>query len=273
MLKRQDVRIRDPFILVENGSYYMYGTNFENKFYVYESKDLENFDGPFVVFDGEKENFWADRDFWAPEVWKYKDKFYLFGSFKSATHKRASQILVSDNPLGQFKTFSDGPVTPEDMECLDGTFYEEDGVPYMVFCHEWVQCVDGEIRAVRLKRDLSGAVGDSFLLFKASENPYVCAIDDKGSKVTDGPFLFREKNQLNIIWSSFVNGKYTVLKASSDGIKGKWKHFKNLFDIDGGHAMMFTNLQGGQVLALHSPNNIGSERAVFIPCNRNIRIK
>ena len=81
MLKREDIRIRDPFILTENGMYYMYGTtcvNGGNTFSVYVSKDLENFEGPFIVFDGSKENFWADLDYWAAEVWKYNGKFYLF---------------------------------------------------------------------------------------------------------------------------------------------------------------------------------------------------
>jgi hypothetical protein len=26
---------------------------------------------------------------------------------------------------------------------LDGTLWVEDGVPYMIFCHEWIQITDG----------------------------------------------------------------------------------------------------------------------------------
>ena len=29
--------------------------------------------------------------------------------------------------------------------CLDGTLWVEDGKPYMIYCHEWVETVDGEM--------------------------------------------------------------------------------------------------------------------------------
>ena len=69
---RNEIRIRDPFILTdkENGCYYMYGTTdledgclqARNTFSAYKSYDLESFEGPFVVLDGAKLGFWADRE-------------------------------------------------------------------------------------------------------------------------------------------------------------------------------------------------------------------
>ena len=88
MRKREDIRIRDPFILPENGIYYMYGTTdledgslrARNTFAVYTSTDLENFSEPKVVVDASKVGFWGAYDFWAPEVHKYNGRYYLFGS-------------------------------------------------------------------------------------------------------------------------------------------------------------------------------------------------
>lgn len=275
MLKREDIRIRDPFILTENGKYYMYGTtnlgkglDAKDKFSVYFSTDLENFEGPFLIFDGEKEDFWADCDYWAAEVWKYDGKFYLFGSFKSETHCRATQILVSESPLGPFKVLSEEARTPREWECLDGTLWVEDGIPYMVFCHEWLQCEDGEIVAVQLKPDLSGIVGEPFMLFKASDNPYVESFSGPAGahcRVTDGPFLYRENGRLNMIWSSFSGDKYAVLEASAESLRGKWNHYKSRFSFDGGHAMIFTDLKGKKYFSLHHPNVPPCERPVFIP--------
>ena len=84
MLKREEIRIRDPFILTdrENGCYYMYGTTAlesgtlaaKDTFSVYKTFDLENFEEPKVIFNGSEIGFWADRDFWAPEVHKYTEK-------------------------------------------------------------------------------------------------------------------------------------------------------------------------------------------------------
>ena len=165
MLKRKDLRIRDPYIFVdrENKTYYMYGTtslakdslSAMNTFSAYVSKDLENFEGPFLIFDGSTQPFWATKDFWAAEVHFYKGKYYLFGSFKTEGKCRATQILSSDSPLGPFLPISQEPQTPWEQECLDGTLWVEDGRPYLVYAHEWVQCYDGEICAVELTEDLS----------------------------------------------------------------------------------------------------------------------
>ena len=275
MPRKEEIRIRDPFILTdsENGCYYMYGTTAleENSisakcsFSVYKSYDLENFDDGKVVFDGEAIGFWATRDYWAPEVHKYNGKYYLFGSFKSDTRCRATQILVCDTPDGRFVPLSDSPATPSDWECLDGTLYVENGTPYIVFSHEWLQVGDGEICARELSEDLSHPVGEPFLLFRASDNPHVTEIRHKGSGkyVTDGPFLFSEGGRLTMIWSSFSDGKYQVLTARSDSIHGVWEHGKSEFDFDGGHAMLFSTLSGERMISLHSPNKSPFERAVF----------
>ncbi len=274
-MKKSEIRIRDPFILVDNDTYYMYGTtdlgeglDAKPYFSVYVSKDLENFDGPFIVFDGKKNGFWADKDYWAAEVWKFNGKFYLFGSFKSDNHVRATQILVADSPLGQFKPLSDKPTTPEDWECLDGTLYVENGEPYMVFCHEWLQCEDGEMCAVKLSPDLSKPIGKPVVLFKAGDNPFVQGFesgDMKNCKITDGPFLYEKDGKLNMIWSSLSNGKYAVLEATADSLLGKWEHKASRFDFDGGHASLFTDLNGKRFISLHRPNNPKDERAIFIP--------
>lgn len=277
MPRKDEIRIRDPFILTdtESGCYYMYGTTAlkENSisakcsFTVYKSYDLEHFEEGKVVFDGEAEDFWATRDYWAPEVHKYNGRYYLFGSFKSDGRCRATQILVCDTPDGRFVPLSDSPATPDGWECLDGTLYVEDGVPYIVFCHEWLQVNDGEIWATPLSSDLSRPAGEPFMLFRASDNPCVSEIQSPGSGkyVTDGPFLYRECGKLRMIWSSFSHGKYQVLIAESDSIRGSWKHYESEFDFDGGHAMLFRTLSGERMISLHSPNKAPFERAVFLP--------
>ena len=72
-MKAHDINIRDPFILLDGGKYYMYGTrgatawSEADGFDVFVSADLENWEGPFVCFHNDG-SFWATRDYWAPEV-------------------------------------------------------------------------------------------------------------------------------------------------------------------------------------------------------------
>ena len=274
MLKREDIRIRDPFIYtdVQNECYYMYGTTAlvsgsieaQNTFSVYKTFDLENFSQPKVIFDGSKCDFWADRDFWAPEVHFYNDKYYLFGSCKADGKHRATHIFVCDTPDGEFVPLTEKPITPSDWDCLDGTFWIENGKPYIVFSHEWTQVGDGEIWVMELSEDLKTSAGEPFILFRASDNPNVSELDGhKNAYVTDGPFLYRENGKTKMIWSSFYKGRYLVLNAFSDTLKGIWQHEGSRFDFDGGHAMIFKRLDGSTWISLHSPNTENFERAVF----------
>ncbi|MBE6689967.1 MAG: glycoside hydrolase [Ruminococcaceae bacterium] len=280
MLKKEDIRIRDPFIFTdkEHNCYYMYGTtallsdslHTVGSFSVYKSEDLEHFSEPKVIFDGAKCDFWADRDFWAPELHRYNGKYYLFGSVKADGVCRGTQIFVCDTPDGDFVPVSEKPVTPADWECLDGTLWVENGIPYIIFCHEWLQIKDGEICAMPLTADLSAPAGEPVVLFRASDNPDVTSLGAKHPDcyVTDGPFLFADGEKLKMIWSSFHHGKYLVLEAESDNgsVLGNWRHLPPRFDFDGGHAMLFKRLDGTQMISLHAPNKAGLERPLFLPC-------
>ena len=79
-----DIRIRDPFVLVdrESGAYYMYaqmGNRLNNKSQqkgveVYTSKDLKTWHGPKPVFLV-PDDIWAPDMVWAPEVHEYNGKY------------------------------------------------------------------------------------------------------------------------------------------------------------------------------------------------------
>jgi beta-xylosidase len=267
-----DIAMRDPFVLPvkKEGLYYLYGTcpTFGQKpFLCYTSKDLKTWSGPTSVLEL-PQNFWAARDFWAPEVHLWKGRYYLFATYAAHEGKiRRTHLSVADSPVGRFRPIGDRPQTPAGWMCLDGTLFVDDaGAPWMVFCHEWVQVQNGEICAMRLSEDLSKAVGEPQLLFKASAAPWV---RDKTDKVTDGPFLYRTKTDtLLMIWSSFgKDGKYKVgLACSSSGkLEGPWEQqAKPLYEDDGGHAMLFKTFDDRLMMSLHTPNHHPSH-PVFIP--------
>lgn len=282
MLKNIDIHIRDPFVLpvASEKQYYLYGTTGAEAwttsaqgFDYYISNDLQNWDGPFPAFRPPKD-FWADRNFWAPEVHAFRGRYYMFASFKAEGVRRGTQILVADSPKGPFVPVSDGPVTPRDWECLDGTFFvDANDQAWIIFCHEWVQVGDGEIRALRLSDDLKSAVGEPQLLFHASEAPWAQELNSKGRKgyVTDGPWLHRlVSGVLLMLWSSFSTGGYTVgiARSTSGDILGLWEQLAEpLYAGDGGHCMIFRTFEGQLMLAYHRPNDTPGERPYFVPLN------
>ena len=274
------INVRDPFVLSEGGVYYLTGTRAQtcwgeaDGFDGYLSRDLENWEGPFEIFH-RPEGFWADKNYWAPEIHHIGDAYYLFATFNSvAEDKKGTLILQADAPLGPYHLHSEGKITPPEWNCLDGTFYcSPTGTPYMVFSHEWVDLGDGEICAVELTKDLKRPVGRPFTLFKASEGkPWVRSIQHRSRLdpvfVTDGPFLYRTKaGELLLLWSSFSEKGYAQALARSDNgdIDGHWTiDEKPLFDSDGGHGMLFRSRQGRLLLTLHQPNETPKEHPVFL---------
>lgn len=285
MLKSEDIRIRDPYIYADpiTKQYYMYA-QMDNRLggrgddakpkgvEAYVSTDLKNWEQPKTVLLLPEE-FWARNMVWAPEMHAYKGKYYMFVTLTSsdvhthiqkpkgaknwpAFHKRGTQVFVSDSPLGPFEAFDNKPHTPENWMALDGTLFEENGNPYMIFCHEWVEIVDGSMDYIRLSEDLSKPIGKPKLMFHASEASWSTG---KTNKVTDGCFMHRSKTgKLLMIWSSFGTKGYAIgiAESKSGKLKGPWiQQEELLFKENGGHGMLFKTFDGKLMLALHQPNS------------------
>ncbi len=274
-MKLSDIHIRDPFVLLHEDKYYLYGTRGAtcwgkaDGFDVYVSDDLETWSDPVEVFHNDG-TFWADQNYWAPEVHRWKGAFYMFASFKSEDVRRGTCILRSESPLGPFVPLTDRPVTPAHWECLDGTFYvDKDGKPWIVFCHEWVQAIDGEIWAMQLTDDLTAPAQPPRMLFTASEAEWIVPgrpINGLPSFVTDGPFMWRTADgTLLMLWAAFSTQGYTQGLALSDNgeITGNFKQVKPLFMKDGGHGMIFRTKEGKLMMTLHAPNKTPEERPFF----------
>ncbi|MGN1201807.1 MAG: glycoside hydrolase family 43 protein [Eubacterium sp.] len=270
-MKLSDINIRDPFILYENGTYYLYGTRAQNfgintgGFDVYTSKDLKKWSEPLTCFDSQKSGFNRGVN-WAPEVHKYNGGFYMLATFTRENGLRGVFVLRADSPLGPFKKYSPNAVTPLDWECLDGTLYiDKVGKPYLVFCHEHTQIIDGTICYVELSGDLKKAVSEPSLLFSGSSPDWADKKPQGEHYVTDGPFIYKTTGgKLLLIWSTFINHKYAQCIAQSDSgdIGGKFVHLPPLITNDGGHGMIF-KVHDKLMLTYHTPNQTGLERPVF----------
>ncbi|MGV9195273.1 glycoside hydrolase family 43 protein [Microbacterium sp. MC2] len=279
-----DIQIRDPFVLTvpEEGAYYLFGSTDADiwhppatGFDAYRSTDLVSWEGPIEAFRPPA-GFWSDRNYWAPEVHRHDGRYFMFATFHADGVRRGTQILVADAPAGPYRPWSDGPVTPRDWECLDGTLHiDEQGDPWIVFCHEWVQVFDGEVVRQRLSADLRETVGEPEVLFRASQAPWARPLNHPRipagthAHVTDGPFLHRlAGGGLIMLWSSFGDQGYAmgIARSASGTLAGPWvQEEQPIWGADGGHGMIARTLDGSLLLTLHQPNTTPDERAVFRP--------
>jgi len=289
ILDIDSICVHDPCIIADPVTklYYLYGSyepnrawsfvEFENKnagVQAYVSTDLKHWSLPKLVFEVPN-GFWGDEKDapWAPEVHYFNNKYYLFTTFnnwdsimdvRSDRPKitlRASQILVADSPLGPFKPFFNKQTTANGAMTLDATFYEENGTPYIVYCHEWVQLGQGLIEAAKLTPDLSKTIEEPFTLISAGDvNWNKDTINYRGTPyyggVTDGCYFHKSANgTLLLLWSSWHKTRQyaqTIAYSESGSIRGPWKHINEpiLMD-DRGHGMTFTGFDNKLYLCLH----------------------
>lgn len=305
-IKLEEINIRDPFIHVDRKSktYYLYKSKSpawnigveRGGVEAYWSQDLKEWEGPVSIMSVPSDN-WATGTVWAPEMHEVKGKYYLFATVNDTIQwkkisptgrwyvQRGTQVFKGNSPLGPFMAYEEKlPVTPMGQMCLDGTFYREGNQNWMVYCHEWVELGDGTIELVKLSKDMR-MDSNPIRLFCSSAAPWSTGAEHTTgeiSYVTDGVYLYKSPTTENLymIWSSFSNGNYAVgvARSKTGKITGPWVHDANpILDHDGGHGMIFTDLEGNPRLILHGPNHPeGAERAVIyniIDIGQTLRIK
>lgn len=264
--------LSDPCILADSAThtYYMTGTGG----LMWTSTNLQTWNGPRNVIEIDTTSWMGRRpQIWAAELHHYRGKYYYFATFTNnavtidtvrgrSIPRRACHVLVSDKPDGPYRPMKDPVYLPAFKPTLDGTLWvDTDGHPYMVYCHEWLQAIDGTIEKIRLTDDLSGSIGTAKLMFRASESPW--SRNDEGTGpngVTDGPWLFRtQTGRLGMIWTSWIGKDYTMGVAYSESgtLDGPWvQEPKPLTPPNYGHGMIFRDWRGRLLLSLHSHETV-----------------
>jgi hypothetical protein len=297
-MKISEIRMRDPFIVELTDGYALFGTTDTNLwggpatgFDCYTSKDFENWNGPVEAFRPPAD-FWADTQFWAPEIHQVDGAFYMFATFATAAPKpkvRGVAILRSEEVTGPYLPHSDGPVTPVEMPCLDGTlFTDASGQHWLVYSRgaegspTAPGISDGEMYARRLSQDLREAVGEPVLLFRSSEAPWSRPLWfppgveppeelglAKDPLFTDGAFLLDAPDgSLLMLWSAFGEEGYAIGMAhsASGDILGPWtQQAEPIWARNGGHGMVLRSKSLGDLLVFHAPNDTPNERVVVAP--------
>jgi beta-xylosidase len=242
----------DPFIMLHDGVYYAYGTASPNGIEVYTSNDLHTWQAaPNNRLALHKDDVWATRNFWAPEVNYINGKFYMY--FSGDSH---ICVATSDSPLGPFRQEVKAPMI-EDERCIDNSlFIDDDGKPYLFFD----RFNDGlNIWVAELKDNLIDLKMETMQkCINVSQ-----AWEEVWPRVNEGAFVVKHNGVYYMTYSanSYESPFYGIGVATATNINGPWTKYdknpvyQNVGNLVGiGHSAMFTDKDGKLRIVFHSHN-------------------
>lgn len=212
-----NVSIADPFVLHDGDTYYMYGTTDYGGagFQVFTSSDLVRWNRAGVCYRPDKDS-WGTQQFWAPEVVKKDNAYYLHYTAMSRPENRRNILVAkSDSPLGPFKDYA-GPLFP-DQSVIDSHIYHDDETgEYFVYASP-ENDPPSRIIGAKLALDFK-----SLLTL-----PTICLTSEYGWEDLwiEAPVIHRHKDTLYMIYSgsAFWEAEYALGYATAKSPLGPWK--------------------------------------------------
>jgi beta-xylosidase len=169
-----NVEFGDPYILDDgNGKFYMYGTGGGAKdgFVVYESDDLQTWNNKGQVFKGNTKDSWSVANFWAPEVYKFDNQYYMFYSADWRNNPTNEEenfkigVAVAEAPTGPFVDLKNEPLFDPGYPIIDANVYQdEDGRYYLYYSRAcYKHPVESEISAWAREKGLFEEIEESWI--------------------------------------------------------------------------------------------------------------
>lgn len=254
--EKDTLRMADPTIFFDKGTYYLYGTGSRDGFLVYTSTDLKNWSGPAGKSNGHallKGESFGTSGFWAPQIFKYNGKYYM-----AYTANEKIAIAESDDPLGPFKQKVQKNISGVNRQIDPYIFKDSDGRLYLY--HVRVDS-GNRIFVARLQDDLSDidltTAVECIKAVKPWENT-----DNAKWPVAEGPTVVKHDRLYYLFYSAndFRNINYAVGYATSESPFGPWKKYtgspiisrKNTSYNGTGHGDLFTGADGKLYYVLHT---------------------
>lgn len=251
---KSQIPLADPYILLDNGTYYAYGTNAAEGIQCYTSNDLHSwkFHGLALHKDHTTETKW----FWAPEVYHLNGKYIMY--YTANEHLYAA---TADKPTGPFKQV--GSYQMKNLlgkeKCIDSSvFFDDDGTAYLFF----VRFTDGNcIWQCKLSDDyITPVKGTLRKCFSATQSWEL-----KLGKVNEGPNIIKHNKKYYLTYSGndYQSQDYGVGYATCSDIEnGVWEKNKSnpilcrINELVGtGHHSIFIDKEGKLRIVFHSHNS------------------
>ena len=209
--------LADPCVLEDDGWYYIYGTHSNDGIVVYRSRDMltwsdlcGNAKGGLALH---KDDVWGEKWFWAPEVYKIGDKYFM--TYSAEEHICFAE---SDSPCGPFVQSEKRPYLP-DEKGIDSHIFFDGGKAYMFWVRFegpygiWMAELTPDLRSLKLEtaRLILEPMADSWEHVQAH--------------VSEGPAITKHKGKYYMTYScnDYQSRDYAVGIAVADSIEGPYE--------------------------------------------------
>lgn len=209
--------LADPFVLEDDGWFYIYGTQAEDGIVVYRSRDMRSWSGRCGNAAGalamHKDDVWGGKWFWAPEVYRIGDRYIM--TYSAEEHICYAE---SDSPCGPFVQREKRPYLDE--KGIDSSiFIDDDGKPYMF----WVRFTKGNVVWVaEMTPDLHEVkLETARRLIDAEDGTWECV----QGRVAEGPMVVKHKGLYYLTYScnDYRSRDYAVGVAVADNPMGPYE--------------------------------------------------
>ena len=248
------VKFGDPYILNDGDTFYMYGTGggAENGFVTYSSKDMVNWKFENQVYTADGDNAWGISAFWAPEVYRFDSKYYIFYSaqWKENPENELENfkigVAVAESPKGPFKDISDEPLFNPEYPVIDANVLKDSNGDFYLYysrvCYKhpveseiadwareqgWFKEIEESwVYGVKLAPDFKSVIGKPVLLLRpplkmddenAEWESRSVTTREVNRRWTEGSYIFKHDSLYYMMYSAnYFGGKnYAVGYATS----------------------------------------------------------
>lgn len=262
-----DVAFGDPFVLDnKDGTFYMYGTGGGAKdgFATYSSTNLVDWIFEGQVYYGNTPESWNLKSFWAPEVYKIEQKYYLFYSADKKDNPTneletfSIGVAVSDSPKGPFVDIKNEPLFDPGYPIIDANVFKDDDGSYYLYysraCykhaieseiadwakenHDYKEVEESWVYGVKLAPDFKSVIGDPVLLLHPPKSLKDTNAEWESRSVTskeinrrwtEGSFTFKKGDTYYMMYSAnhYAGPYYAVGYATADHPLGPYTKANN----------------------------------------------
>jgi beta-xylosidase len=278
--EKQELFFADPTIYVENGQYYLTGTGGQRQgppgFSILVSNDLKSWTSPAGANDStcmlltKGDHTFGSRGFWAPQLFKAEDSYYL-----TYTADEQTVLACSESLPGPYRQKTVRPIDASGKNIDSFIFKDDDGKYYLYHVrlnngnYLWVAEFDpgkGDIRPETLTK-----------CFDQTE-PWEATPNYESAPIMEGPTVLKLKNTYYLFYSAnhFLNIDYAVGYAVSDSPYGPWikqkdspiLHRSTVGENGSGHGDFFEGTDGRLYYVYHvhfGPNQVSPRRTRIVP--------